>query len=227
MAGIKILILTLLSLISCKSTSPQQSQVLDKGTSSTGQTVFVWPKNVGNRDYDKLAEQMTQYATLTGNCYNQTANGAGETQFKSELESRRKTVRNAFKSGGIERGCASYKENFIDKTYNGSPFAQYGYCNESSYTALCLATQAGFKPNEILKCVTMALGNDHTFTLLERPGQKWCMMDRYDLIDKGNFFCNVYWDEPTKLIFVDHSAANHRWYQGVMCYPLDRWLKTL
>lgn len=213
--------------LACKSTSTTTSQTLDQGTSPTGQPLFVWPTDHDHRNYDRLAELMTEYASLTGNCLNKDAIGPGEVAFKTELESRIKIVRQAFKTGGVTKGCASYKENFIDKTYNGSPFAQYGYCNESSYTALCLATQAGFKENEILKCETMHYTNDHTFTMLSRPGQKWCVMDRYDLIHKGNFFCNANWSEGPKLLFVDGQAANDRWYQGIMCWQLDQWLKRL
>jgi hypothetical protein len=176
-----LFVATAILAVACKSPNTSTSQTLDHGVSPTGQPLFVWPKDHDHRNYDRLAELMTEYASLTGNCLNKDAIGPGEVAFKTELESRRKIVRQAFKTGGVTKGCASYKENFIDKTYNGSPFAQYGYCNESSYTALCLATQAGFKENEILKCDTMHYTNDHTFTMVSRPGQKWCVMDRYDL----------------------------------------------
>lgn len=223
---IRHLLIVLITIVSCKSTNSDTSQTLDQGVNASGQPLFVWPSDRNHRNYDRLAHLMKEYATLTGNCLNKAPIGAGEVEFKSELESRRRIVRQAFVSGGVTKGCAVYKENFIDKTYKGSPFAQYGYCNESSYTALCLATQAGFKESEILKCDTMATA-DHTFTMVSRPGQKWCVMDRYDLIGKGNFFCNAYWYEGPKLLMVDNSSARDRWYQGIMCRPLDQWLRQL
>lgn len=224
--AVKLSLLILL-FVGCKTAAPDSAEILDKGMNSSGKPVFIWPTDSNHRNYDRLAELMNQYSELTGNCLNRPAEGSGEAAFKTELESRRRVVKQAFMTGGLAKGCLAFRQNFIDQNYVGSAFAQYGYCNESSYTALCLATQAGFKNTEILKCDTMHYTNDHTFTMVERPGQKWCMMDRYDLINKGHFFCNASWNEPTKLIFVGSSAANHRWYEGIACKTLDRWLAGL
>jgi len=195
---------------------------LDKGQHQ-GQEVFTWPApgEVIHRDYERLKELMTQYSQLVGTSRNPDFQGtSGEFAWRLPGGIRDNQWACVKKAGpfGSDKWCEAVVDQFVNRFVpSGSKYRQYGNCGEGARVGVCLAKRAGFRDDEIKLCEATA---DHVFAIVKRD-PKWCVLERWDIENRGHFFCDVEVDSDDQTVRVKNKPIGHEWYQGVTCYTLN------
>jgi hypothetical protein len=178
-------------------------------------TIFRWPKTIPGKDHDAVGQQMREYSKLVGTVLHREPDGPGE---QSWLEYKRSAQYDAVVSaapGGPTALCEQVVKSFVDDLVpEGSEHRQYGNCGEGGHIGACLALKAGFAASEIRVC---ASENDHFFAMVKHPSKKWCLLDRWKLVNDDNFVCGVDYDATARQVTHEGTAIAEDWFQKVNC----------
>lgn len=187
-------------------------------------TIYVWPSSIPHRNYNAIADQMREYSTLVGTLLNRAAEGPGEETWADYHRSAAfHAVWGASRRGTTEF-CGAVIKSMVDSLVpEGSDFRQYGNCGEGGHIGACLAHKAGFGDEEIRVC---ASDNDHFFAMVkaEEASKAWCILDRWPLINRDNYACEVDWDEPSRGITFKGNRVAMEWFEDVTCVTLGTYL---
>jgi len=187
-------------------------------------TVYAWPATLPRRDYDAIGAQMREYSKLVGTLLRRQAKGPGEESWVAYQRSENfgRVVRAMPR--GTTAFCGAVVKSLVETLVpEGSEFRQYGNCGEGGHVGACLAYKAGFDENEIRVC---ASDNDHFFAMVrhEQPEKKWCILDRWPLINQDNFECDVDWDSSRREVTHKGAAVDKEWFKQVTCVSLQQYL---
>ncbi len=189
-------------------------------------TIYQWPATIPTRSYDAIADQMREYSKLVGTLLKREAKGPGEEAWASYLRSQQYTaVRRAAPRGGREM-CGAVIKSFVDTLVpSGSDFLQYGNCGEGGHIGACLAYKAGFEENQIRLCGS---DHDHFFAMVEAetPAQKWCVLDRWSIINSDNYACDVDWDPDTRHVTYKGENVQQKWFEDVTCVTMKEYMEN-
>ena len=187
-------------------------------------TVYVFPAKIAARDYDDLGKQMREYAKLVGTLLHRKAKGPGEETWVSYQRSQAFSDVRAGAAKGVTAMCGAVVKSMIDSLVpEGSDFRQYGNCGEGGHVGACLATKAGFGDEEIRVC---ASDHDHFFGMVKHSDEakKWCVMDRWNLINDENFECDVDWDKDKRAVTYKGEKVTQEWFTDVTCVTLKTYI---
>jgi hypothetical protein len=197
-----------------------QNLSLSGQPATDGKARFCWPAagEVIDRDYARLGQLMTEYATLVGTCLNRDPDGPGEEEFLENRQFSGMEIVDGLRLGGLKGMCEAVVDELVKTTYEGSKFCQYGNCGEGALIGVCLALRSGFQTNEIRYC---RAGKVHVFGMVyKNPREKWCVMDRWDVVQRGFFHCGADWDPSQKTLTLDGVSSTAEWYRDVTCQDL-------
>ncbi len=200
-------------------------RVKDLGTVG-GKTVYRWPKSIPH-EYAALDTQMNEYAHFVGTSLHKLPSGAGETAWLTGVRAdQEKNISKAARYGA-RVWCGQVITQLVDNLLpEGSAFRQYGNCGEGGEVGACLAYKAGFAENEIRMCAST---NDHAFAMVKHtdPAQKWCLLDRWPIVEGKNFICGIDWDPVTRRVTNQGTAVPSHWFERVNCATLPDYLRLV
>lgn len=188
-------------------------------------TVYQWPASLPDRDHDAIAAQMREYSKLVGTLLKRQAKGPGEETWLNYARSNanREVYRAAPR--GADAFCGAVVKSFVNTMLpEGSDFRQYGNCGEGGHIGACLAYKAGFEEDEIRFCSS---DHDHFFAMVQAkdPADKWCVLDRWSLINSDNYACGVDWESDSRTITYKGERVDMQWFTDVTCSTMEDYLR--
>lgn len=186
--------------------------------------VYRWPAKMASRSFDELGAQMREYSKLVGTLLHKAPSGPGELSWTMHERSQQYRHYTSAAAGGSGAFCEAVVTSLVDNLLpEGSEFLQYGNCGEGGRVGACLALKAGFSENEIRVCSS---DNDHFFGMVRHPTKKWCILDRWPLVNEDNFACDVDWDENERVITHEGEQREEEWFQDVTCIDFGTFIRN-
>lgn len=183
---------------------------------SDANIVFRWPKAQEVSTLDGLAKHVTLYSDQVGTCLHRKPEGAGEREWCATRTDRWRMVWES-RDTSFSAMCSEIVKQFVKTTYTGSEHCQYGNCGEGGHIFMCMAAHGGFSRKHIYNCSSK---NDHNFSILWAGSEKkYCVLDRWDIISKGHFFCNAGVKDGT--LVHEGQKTTAKWYQDLTCTRSD------
>jgi hypothetical protein len=197
--------------------------------------IFTWPKTITQRDLSptgELAKNMRQYTEFVGivgdfEGYNEVKGAGAKAWLYGGIRKQQSRANYLAALRGPEAYCSSVVSTLVESLLpEGSEYRKYGNCGEGGRVAACLATKAGFRPDEIRVCLSE---NDHFFSMVKHqdPAKRWCLLDRWEVINDDSFSCEVDWDPATRVVSYKGvpMPPSEEWFQKVSCLPFDIFLR--
>ena len=174
--------------------------------------VFRWPSKDEVSTLKGLDKHVNLYAKQVGTCLHRTPEGDGEIEWCRGRSNRWSSVWDK-RNTSFASMCREIVKQFVATTFTGSKHCQYGNCGEGGHTFMCMAAHGGYPRTHIVNCSST---NDHNFSMVwGGDTKKWCVMDRWDIINQGYFYCNA--NVVNGTLEYKGVKSTSKWYQDVTC----------
>ena len=188
-------------------------------------TIYQWPATIPTRNHDAIAGQMREYSKLVGTLLKRAPTGPGEESWIEYIRGEQGRAVGRAARNGAKAMCGAVIKQFVDTLVpEGSTYRQYGNCGEGGHIGACLAYKAGFEEEQIRLC---ASDHDHFFAMVqaETPAQRWCILDRWSLINNDNYACDVDWDADARQVTYKGAPAEQQWFKDVSCVSMTGYMQ--
>jgi hypothetical protein len=191
--------------------------------SSVDSHAFDWP-SPGTVNQGNLEQLISEYSKSVQICLGKDphALNSAESEWCRTRDSRWDSIFEVIRSVQIEGPlgslldkrtavCEQVKFNFVATRIQSQ---QFGNSNEGALVFYCLAHEAGYR-----NLMTCRSENDHAFAVVlddSKGTPRMCVMDRWDLVGLGNFFCGA--NIVNGKIEAQNAGTDVRnWYSRVTC----------